>query len=142
MQTPSDGTPDPKQIPAYSAACSAVYSIDVSLISDDEMAALNRDYRQKNKPTDVLSFSLWEGEGALCTAFNGNQEVPLGDLVISLDTAVRQAGELNHSLEREVEFLAVHGTLHLLGYDHIRAADRRVMWRRQEEIVKELRMEN
>ena len=103
---------------------------------------LNRDYRQKDKPTDVLSFSLWEGEEAFFPSVEQSQEKPLGDLVISFDTALRQAEELKHSLERELEFLAVHGTLHLWGYDHIRDADRRLMWRQQEEIIEKLRIRN
>ncbi len=123
----ADDTPDPKR--------SFLFSADVTLLGDDEIAALNHDYRHKNKPTDVLSFSLWEGEEMFDPALQESDELPLGDLVISLETAARQAAELKHSLEREMEFLAVHGTLHLLGYDHIRAADRRVMWKWQEEIV-------
>jgi probable rRNA maturation factor len=130
MLTPSEDTPDPKRIHPY--------NVDVSLISDDEMVVLNRDYRQKNKPTDVLSFSLWEGDASLFASPEREQTVSLGDLVISLETAARQARDLNHSLQHELEFLAVHGTLHLLGYDHIRAADRRVMWRWQEEITEKM----
>ncbi len=124
----SDDTPDPKR--------SLSYSVDVSLLGDDEIAALNRDYRHKNKPTDVLSFSLWEGEEIFDSTIIESEELPLGDLVISIETAARQANDLKHSLEREMEFLAVHGALHLLGYDHIRATDRRTMWKQQEEIVK------
>lgn len=113
---------------------SLLYAIDVSLVGDDEIAVLNRDYRQKDKPTDVLSFSLWEGdEGEVMPP--PRDEMPLGDLVISLDTAARQAEELNHSLIHEIEFLTVHGTLHLLGYDHLRNADRRRMWQWQEKII-------
>ena len=61
------------------------------------------------------------------------------DVIGENETAVRQATELRHSLVREVEFLAVHGALHLLGYDHIRAADRRVMWKWQEDIVERMK---
>lgn len=118
-----------------------LYSVDVTLLGDDEIAALNRDYRHKNKPTDVLSFSLWEGEQPMNITLP-QDEIPLGDLVISVETAARQAVDLKHSLECETEFLAVHGALHLLGYDHIRAADRRVMWRWQEKIVEKLKIAN
>ena len=130
-----DDTPDPKRS-CFLRPC--VLSVDVMLLGDDEIAVLNRDYRHKNKPTDVLSFSLWEGDETFNALLPASDEIALGDLVISLETAARQADELKHSLEREIEFLAVHGALHLLGYDHIRAADRRVMWRQQEEIVNQL----
>lgn len=126
----SDDTPDPKR--------SFTYSVDVTLLGDDEIAALNRDYRHKNKPTDVLSFSLWEGE-EFPDILQETDEMALGDLVISLETAARQADELKHSLEHEMAFLAVHGTLHLLGYDHMRAQERRVMWRWQEEITEKIK---
>jgi probable rRNA maturation factor len=129
---------DPDGDPSFKRPRTVRYAIDVAFIGDDEIAALNRDYRHKNKPTDVLSFSLWEGEEAP-PPDEFQDEMPLGDLVISLETAARQAAELGHSLVREVEFLAVHGTLHLLGYDHIRAHDRRVMWKWQEEIVKKVK---
>ena len=142
MQLSSDDSPDPRRKAAVNFDNGFSYSVDISLIGDDEMAALNRDYRKKNKPTDVLSFSLWEGDDSFVASLGEDQEIALGDIVISLDTAMRQASELDHSVQRELEFLAVHGTLHLLGYDHIRAADRRVMWLWQEKIVEQLRMNN
>ena len=139
----SEDSPGPKRsLPLRADAYSAnAYSVDVTLLSDEEIAALNRDYRHKNKATDVLSFSLWEGarDDDIFPNFRpASEELPLGDLVISLETATRQAADLNHSLPQEIEFLAVHGILHLLGYDHIRAADRRLMWKMQEEIVSQL----
>ena len=124
---------------AWAPAYAPAYAVDVSFVSDEEIAQLNRDYRHKNKPTDVLSFSQLEGE--FMSGAPGDEAVPLGDLVISIETAQRQAAQLGHALEREVEFLAVHGALHLLGYDHRRAADRRVMWRWQEEIIEEMQNE-
>jgi probable rRNA maturation factor len=82
------------------------------LVTDDaEISSLNRDYRGKDGPTDVLSFSQMEGDDL------GGGEV-LGDVVISLDTAVRQAKEYGCPLSAEMERLLVHGVLHLLGYDH------------------------
>ena len=142
MPLSSDDSPDPQRKTAAHFDNSFRYSVDISLIGDDEMAALNRDYRKKNKPTDVLSFSLWEGDDSFVASLGENQEIALGDIVISLDTAMRQASELGHSVQRELEFLAVHGTLHLLGYDHIRAADRRMMWLWQEKIVEQLTIAN
>jgi probable rRNA maturation factor len=97
------------------------------------MHALNLEHRGKDKATDVLSFALFEGEAM---PFPG-EDLALGDLVISVETAARQARELGHDLRHEMAFLAIHGALHLLGYDHIRDADRRVMWKWQEQIWEE-----
>lgn len=109
------------------------YAVDVTFVTDDEMTELNHTYRHKNRSTDVLSFAQSEGESfALSPALNGT--CLLGDIVISIETAARQANQLQHDLETEVAFLGVHGTLHLLGYDHITTADRRVMWKWQETI--------
>ena len=88
------------------------------LFTDDEhMAVLNRQYRGKEGPTDVLSFSMVEepdGEAAPPVF----ESVMLGDVVISVDTALRDAKELEQSFERTVDRLMIHGILHLLGYDH------------------------
>jgi probable rRNA maturation factor len=107
--------------------------IDVSFVSDAEIAELNTHYRRKPRPTDVLSFSQAEGEEIPFDLLTN--PLPLGDLVISIETAARQAAERHHSLATEVAFLAVHGTLHLLGYDHVTSSQRRAMWKQQEAIV-------
>ncbi|HCH63261.1 MAG: rRNA maturation RNase YbeY [Deltaproteobacteria bacterium] len=86
--------------------------LSVVLCDDPHIQALNRDHRQIDRPTDVLSFAMQEGEGQL------DDDPVLGDLVISIDTARRQAAELGHSLDHELRVLLVHGLLHLLGYDH------------------------
>lgn len=109
------------------------FNLDCAWTDDDEIQALNREHRGKDKPTDVLSFPFWEGE----TLWAG-EEIPLGDLVLSLPTALRQAGELKHSLEREVAFLVVHGVLHLLGFDHDTPSKRRVMFAWQDEVFASL----
>jgi probable rRNA maturation factor len=83
--------------------------VGLTLTGDAEIHALNRDFRRKNRPTDVLAFAMREGEGG--TLHPGL----LGDVVISLDTAARQA---RRGLEAEVIFLWSHGLCHLLGYDH------------------------
>ena len=111
--------------------------VSVSVISDAEMTELNRDYRGKNKPTDVLSFAQSEGE-TFPSDPSMTPLLSLGDLVISIETALRQAEEQRHALEAELGFLSVHGTLHLMGYDHVTAAGRRVMWKWQEEIFEAL----
>ncbi len=86
--------------------------VSVALVGDDEMQALNREYRKLDKPTDVLSFSQ-ESE----FIFPGMTSRLLGDIVISVDTAEKQALTAGHSLDIEVCHLAIHGVLHLLGYD-------------------------
>ena len=115
------------------------FGVDFSWVDDAEIEVLNRDYRGKNKPTDVLSFALFETQDddeAIVFPGEANQ-LSLGDLVISIATAARQARELGHSLEREIAFLSIHGTLHLLGYDHTNARDRRVMWKWQDSLFEE-----
>ena len=108
----------------------------MSFVSDAEIAELNTLYRRKPRPTDVLSFSQTEGEELPFDL--PTNPLPLGDLVISIETAARQAAERHHSLATEVAFLAVHGTLHLLGYDHVTSSQRRAMWKQQEAIVQRL----
>ncbi|GAB3795389.1 rRNA maturation RNase YbeY [Virgibacillus kimchii] len=109
--------------------------ISINFVDNNEIKELNRNYRQKDEPTDVISFAMQEMvEGELEIV---GEEIPLtlGDIVISVDKAVEQASEYNHSLERELCFLAVHGFLHLLGYDHINKKDEEIMFKRQEEIL-------
>ncbi len=114
--------------------------VDVSFVSDAAMRQLNREHRGKDKPTDVLSFSVWEGDdGFPVPALLGVPQIMLGDLVISIETAIAQARELKHDLRAEIAFLAAHGTLHLLGYDHASDAGRRQMFALQDEIVAQLR---
>lgn len=107
---------------------------EVSLVlADDEyIRVLNRQYRDKDCSTDVLSFALNEGDEPLM--IDGPEEVLLGDIIISLETATRQAEEYGHSLERELAYLTVHGILHLLGYDHMTEEDKKEM-RKEEEYV-------
>ncbi|MGQ9631248.1 MAG: rRNA maturation RNase YbeY [bacterium] len=85
--------------------------VSVLLTDDEEIRSLNRRYRGVDRPTDVLAFAMGECRSAA-------PDDILGDVVISVDTAQRQAEELGHSLERELEILLIHGILHLLGYDH------------------------
>ncbi len=88
--------------------------VSVTFTDNEKIHALNREYRGVDRPTDVLSFPLYEGDD-LGQAFG---PVALGDIVLSLEKAKKQAEEYGHSFEREVAFLTVHSTLHLLGYDH------------------------
>jgi probable rRNA maturation factor len=103
--------------------------VSLVFVDDDYIQSLNSEYRGINSPTDVLSFAMMEGE-----AIPGQEEeLILGDVVVSLETAQRQAGEYGHSFRRETAFLTVHGVLHLLGYDHQEEEDREEMRRKEEE---------
>jgi probable rRNA maturation factor len=102
----------------------AAAELSVLLTNDAEIHALNLHHRQKDKPTDVLSFPLDEGGGA-DGAVSGTRV--LGDVVISLDTAARQARGRKRELLPEVRFLLAHGILHLLGYDHGNPREKREM---------------
>ncbi len=95
--------------------------VSVLLTNDAEIARLNETYRGRSGPTDVLSFAQREGEGA------DPQDPVLGDIVISVERAEQQAREYGHGVARELGFLAVHGLLHLLGYDHQEPAAEREM---------------
>ncbi len=86
--------------------------VSISFVDDQTIQRLNLHYLNKNKPTNVLSFSLQEGE------FNNINPGILGDIVISVDTAQRDAAAGGLSVEQEIDFLIIHGLLHLLGYNH------------------------
>jgi probable rRNA maturation factor len=107
--------------------------VSVTLLDDEGIQRLNREYREVDRPTDVLSFPLWE-PNELWESVDG-EPVSLGDIFISVPRAEEQAAEYGHSFERELGFLAVHGFLHLLGYDHSTEAEEKEMFTRQEEIL-------
>ncbi len=126
--------------------CQAVLSFDgftqdaevsVSFVSNNEIKNLNKAFRNKDSVTDVLSFPLGE-DGK----FDINKETgcaQLGDVVISLETAMRQAEIYGHSLEREIGFLTVHSMLHLLGYDHeVSPLEERIMREKEEQVLSQL----
>ena len=112
--------------------------VSVTFVSNQEIRNLNKTYRNKDAETDVLSFPL--------TSEDGTQEkntetgaIMLGDVVISLEMAVKQAQMFGHSLEREVGFLTVHSMLHLLGYDHETSPlDDRIMREKEESVLEKL----
>lgn len=106
--------------------------VSVTFTDNEGIHALNREYRNVDRPTDVLSFPLFDGEDY----DTDGDAVLLGDIVISLERAQTQAEEYGHSFEREVAFLTVHSMLHLLGYDHETSPeDERDMFARQDEIL-------
>jgi probable rRNA maturation factor len=106
--------------------------LSIALIDDAEMTELNGTWRDKPRPTDVLSFSLLEGEGE---CHRGGM---LGDVVISVETAAAQAASRHRSLDEEVTRLLIHGLLHLLGHDHEDDAEARVMEAEQRRLWCEL----
>ncbi|WP_419865572.1 rRNA maturation RNase YbeY [Fictibacillus phosphorivorans] len=111
--------------------------VSVTLVTKERIQEINSEYRQKDSVTDVISFAMEElGEDE--TEIIGGEETRfLGDIIICLDVAKEQAEEYGHSLDREMGFLAVHGFLHLLGYDHMNEEDEKRMFGRQEEILEQ-----
>jgi metalloprotein, YbeY/UPF0054 family len=122
------------------------YTSEVSItFTDNEgIHKLNREYREKDSPTDVLSFPMVNFDDDSDTAqvdFTEGNCIPLGDIVLSLEKAAEQADEFGHSFERECAFLCVHSVLHLLGYDHETSdEDDENMRRIQREIIKYIRL--
>lgn len=109
--------------------------LSVTFVSNERIQEINREYRDKDQPTDVISFALEEmGEGELEVV---GADIPrvLGDIIISIPRTREQAKEYNHSFMRELGFLSVHGFLHLLGYDHMNEQDEKIMFDRQKEIL-------
>lgn len=109
--------------------------VSVSFVDNNEIRRLNKIYRDKDKSTDVLSFPL--GENGVYDINNETGACLLGDVVISMETAVKQARIYGHSLEREVGFLTVHSMLHLLGYDHETSALDAAKMHEKEELILE-----
>jgi len=101
--------------------------IELILTDNETIQELNKEYRNINKPTDVLSFPLEDIEGA-----------PLGSIIISVDKAKEVASNLNHSTDEEITLLFIHGLLHLLGYDH--EIDNGEMRQKEEEIIKKFNL--
>lgn len=111
--------------------------LSITFVSNERIKEINRDYRQKDKPTDVISFAMEElGEGEI-EIVGVEQPRILGDIIISIPKAKEQAEEYGHSFLRELSFLAIHGFLHLLGYDHETEEDEKEMFSIQREILDE-----
>jgi probable rRNA maturation factor len=111
--------------------------VSVTFVDNEKIREINRDYRGKDKPTDVISFALEEmGDGEIEVV---GAEIPpvLGDIIISIPKAREQAEEYGHSFMRELGFLAVHGFLHLLGYDHETEEEEKEMFSKQEQILEQ-----
>lgn len=114
--------------------------VSVLFTDDSFITELNSHYRGEDSPTDVLSFPMMdEDEWQECAEIE-DMPVMLGDIVISLETAQKQAEEKGVSLPGEIGMLLVHGVLHLLGYDHSTPEEEKNMWQRQDEILKFLNL--
>lgn len=107
--------------------------ISVTFVDDEQIHALNKEYRNIDRATDVLSFPLGEN-GVYDTNIDTGAKL-LGDIVISIPHAIDQADRYGHSLQREIGFLTVHSMLHLLGYDHVNGGIESVRMREKEEAV-------
>lgn len=103
-------------------------TVSLAIVDDAAIHEMNRTYRHKDAPTDVLSFPLADGP----------EDPHLGDIAISAERALSQAESFGHPLTREMAFLAVHGTLHLLGYDHQTPEEEEEMTRRAEAVLTSL----
>lgn len=110
--------------------------VSVSFVDNDEIRRLNREFRDKDSVTDVLSFPM--GEDGVYDTNPDTGACILGDVVISLEKAREQAAEFEHSFEREVCYLTVHSMLHLLGYDHMEPKEKRIMRFKEENVMTQI----
>lgn len=107
--------------------------VNIILTNPENIHKMNKEYRNIDRPTDVLSFPMFEKE-ELENLNNENYDV-LGDIVISIEKVKEQAIEYEHSFERELSYMVVHGFCHLIGYDHIEESDKITMRKKEEEIL-------
>ena len=117
--------------------------IDILITDDASIRQMNLQFRNIDRSTDVLSFPLVDMKDGRILSEEGDYDMDeglllLGDIVISLETADRQAGEYGHTVERELAFLASHGVFHLLGYDHMETEEEAVMLSKQEAVLDRL----
>lgn len=109
------------------------YIVDVTIIDNQEIHKINKEYRGVDRPTDVISFAFFDDENE--SLIKGDAPKSLGQILISYQKAEEQAKEYGHSLNREMSFLFVHGLLHLLGYDHMNEKDEKEMFKLQDDIL-------
>lgn len=114
---------------------SSVIECSVSFVDNERIREINRDYRGKDVATDVISFALDDDDSDV-SLMPSDMTHHLGDIIISIDKAKEQAQAYNHSFEREIGFLALHGFLHLNGYDHMSEEEEKEMFSLQDEILK------
>ncbi|WP_100406757.1 rRNA maturation RNase YbeY [Bacillus solitudinis] len=111
--------------------------LSISFVDNKRIQEINRQYRDKDQPTDVISFALNEQDEEELDIVSEDMPNVLGDIIISVPRIQEQATEYGHSFERELAFLTIHGFLHLLGYDHETEEEEKEMFSRQEEILAE-----
>lgn len=111
--------------------------ISITLTTPDNIKQINKEYRKIDKPTDVLSFPMFEKEEIDEKIQNQDFEFEdvLGDIVISVEQVKLQASEYGHSFERELAYMVVHGFYHLMGYDHMVEEDKRIMRQKEESVL-------
>lgn len=109
--------------------------VSISIVDNEEIHQINKQFRGIDRPTDVLSFPQLTFEEGERMERNEKDEVVLGDIIISLEKAQEQAEEYGHSLKREIAFLTAHSMLHLLGYDHMEPEEEKEMFAKQKEIL-------
>lgn len=112
--------------------------VSVTFVDEDEIQSLNRDYRNKDSVTDVLSFPTLDDDCEI-VPFD-DEAIMLGDVIICAKRCAEQAKEFGHSLEREVAYLTIHSVLHLLGYDHMTDEEEKEMTGKQDEIIQKVRL--
>lgn len=115
--------------------------LSVSIVTNEEIKEMNYQFRSRNEPTDVLSFQMDNPFVEIKDGDNHSIPLLLGDIVISIDKVKEQSLRFNHSFERELTFLAIHGFLHLLGYTHDNKETERIMFHKQETILEEFNLE-
>lgn len=113
--------------------------ISLSFVTDDEIRVLNKDFRNIDKKTDVLSFPMYEREDiSRVDLIKEEHNIALGDIVVSFEACERQAEEYGHSYKRELCYLIVHSVLHLLGYDHMEEGEKEAMRLKEERILEHM----
>ena len=112
----------------------------ITLTNNEEIHKINKEYRDVDRPTDVLSFPMYERDEIAGLKNDTDDEIEkiLGDIIVSIEKVREQAEEYGHSFERELAYLVTHGMLHLLGYDHMIEEEKAVMRKREEEILETL----
>ena len=114
-------------------------SVNVVLTTPLNIQRINNEYRNINKPTDVLSFPMLEKDEI--ESLDGSYEDILGDIVISVEQVKKQAVEYEHSFERELAYMVVHGFYHLMGYDHMQEDEKALMREKEENILNKLNLQ-
>ncbi len=104
------------------------YAVSFIIVNNEEIHKINKEYRNIDRPTDVISFAVMDGN-------NHQLDYELGDIYLSYEKIIEQAKEYNHSNIREFSFLITHGMLHLLGYDHMNPKDEEIMFKKQDDIL-------